>query len=44
MIEPQIPKNETARLHALRASEILDTSHEETFGNFKMRLSLQGES
>lgn len=31
MIEPKLPKNEAERLHALRALQILDSSHEERF-------------
>jgi diguanylate cyclase (GGDEF)-like protein len=31
MIKPEIPQNEAERLHALRALQILDTSHEERF-------------
>lgn len=31
MIKPKLPKNEAERLHALRALQILDTSHEERF-------------
>lgn len=31
MIEPQLPKNEAERLHALRTLQILDTTHEERF-------------
>jgi GAF domain-containing protein len=31
MIEPETPKNEAERLHALRTLKILDTSHEERF-------------
>ena len=31
MIEPERPKNEAERLHALRTLQILDTSHEERF-------------
>lgn len=31
MIKPKLPKNEAERLHALRALQILDSSHEERF-------------
>lgn len=31
MIKPELPANEAERLHALRALQILDTSHEERF-------------
>ena len=31
MIKPSVPKNEAERLHALRALQILDSSHEERF-------------
>ncbi len=31
MLEPQKPKNEAERLHALRTLQILDTTHEERF-------------
>ena len=31
MIKPEIPENESERLHALRTLKILDTSHEERF-------------
>lgn len=31
MIKPEIPENETERLHALRTLKILDSSHEERF-------------
>jgi diguanylate cyclase (GGDEF)-like protein len=31
MIKPEVPENETERLHALRTLQILDTPHEERF-------------
>lgn len=31
MIKPEIPANESERLHALRTLQVLDTSHEERF-------------
>jgi hypothetical protein len=31
MIKPEIPENESERLHALRTLQILDTTHEERF-------------
>lgn len=31
MIKPEFPENEAERLHALRALQIFDTSHEERF-------------
>ena len=31
MVKPEIPENESERLHALRMLQILDTTHEERF-------------